>query len=295
MINRPAEFRTVIKKLIPILCIFITVILLLILGILYWFEPKIMGTGQVLKDTFSDSNLNYQSYTDTIGGYPIHWLESGNYESNELLFMLHGAPGSWADFQEVFSDTVLSSQFHLVAMDRPGYGESNYGHDETSIITQINLAQKLLSNFSNKNIHLVGYSYGGPVAAGLAGRLPDSLVIRLVLLAPVVNPDKEKIFWFNHLINNRLSDIILPKYITVANKEKLFHQHALRQMTGLWQRIKCPVIHLHCTDDWIAPLDDNSSWIIEQLNHTIVDTIFWTGDSHFLPYKIHHRIRSALL
>jgi pimeloyl-ACP methyl ester carboxylesterase len=177
-------------------------------------------------------------------------------------------------------------------MDRPGYGYSDYGKAYPSILDQVAAVRKVLEQYPLVEVWLVGYSYGGPIAAAYAGKHPDS-VAALVLLAPVIAPEAEPYFWFNPVLNTRLARWFLPQFIDVANQEKLQHTAALRHITPYWKQIEVPVYHLHCEDDWIAPFTANTGWSEAMLPVGQLELITWDGDSHFLPGRIKGRVDSV--
>lgn len=61
-----------------------------------------------------------------------------------VVIFVHGAPSSLSFFNAFFKDTTLLNRARLVAVDRPGYGYSDYGRVETSIIRQAELLQPLI-------------------------------------------------------------------------------------------------------------------------------------------------------
>jgi pimeloyl-ACP methyl ester carboxylesterase/uncharacterized membrane protein YbhN (UPF0104 family) len=96
------------------------------------------------------------------------------------LVLLHGQPGSAADFQQVAGR--LPAQLHAVAADRPGYGSSQLpaGGFATN-------ARAVLDDLDSRGITravLVGHSYGGGVALSAAALAPGR-VEAVVLLASI--------------------------------------------------------------------------------------------------------------
>ncbi len=85
----------------------------------------------------------------------------------------------------------------MIAMDRPGYGYSDYCNEETSITERVEIAHAIIQLYNIDYLLIVGYSYGGPIADSYAGRYPEK-IFNFLLLAPVIATYDEKIFWFNH-------------------------------------------------------------------------------------------------
>jgi pimeloyl-ACP methyl ester carboxylesterase len=96
------------------------------------------------------------------------------------LVLLHGQPGSPADWQQVAGR--LPAQLHAVAPDRPGYGSSQLPAGGFAAN-----ARAVLDDLDSRGITravLVGHSYGGGVALSAASLAPGR-VAAVVLLASV--------------------------------------------------------------------------------------------------------------
>jgi pimeloyl-ACP methyl ester carboxylesterase/uncharacterized membrane protein YbhN (UPF0104 family) len=103
----------------------------------------------------------------------------GTLRGHELV-LLHGQPGSAADWREVAGR--LPAQLHAVAVDRPGYGSSP--RPAAGFAAG---ARTVLDELDSRGIAravLVGHSYGGGVALSAASLGPDR-VEAVVLLASV--------------------------------------------------------------------------------------------------------------
>lgn len=243
---------------------------------------------------FEEAGVKYKIHRETYCDAPIRWIESGDLNSGTLVFFQHGAPGGFGDFSDYMIDADLVKNARMVTMDRLGYGYSNYGEGEPSIIEHVKAAKYVLDQYQPDTIILVGYSYGGPIAGSLAGRHPEKLKA-LLMLAPVNAPEGERIFWFNGLFETRVAKWLLPKFIEVANVEKLSHATALQAIAEDWTKIQVPVKHLHCMDDWIAPFEYNTDWSKQQIPTEQLELITWMGDSHFLPNQQKDRIKPVLM
>src|SRR5580693_3724164 len=96
------------------------------------------------------------------------------------LVLLHGQPGSPADWQQVAAR--LPARLHAVAPDRPGYGSSQLPAGGFAAN-----ARAVLHDLDSRGIKravLVGHSYGGGVALSAASMAP-SRVEAVILLASV--------------------------------------------------------------------------------------------------------------
>ena len=75
--------------------------------------------------------LKKNIYGDRIINYAI--VESGD---KPLVIFLHGAPGSLSAFIDYLKNKELQKSVNMIAVDRPGYGYSNFGKEETSLQAQ---------------------------------------------------------------------------------------------------------------------------------------------------------------
>jgi pimeloyl-ACP methyl ester carboxylesterase len=103
----------------------------------------------------------------------------GELRSHELV-LLHGQPGSAADWQQVAGQ--LPARFRVVAADRPGYGvnpqpASGFAANARAVFDQ-------LDSRGIRRAVLVGHSYGGGVALSAASLAPHR-VEAVILLASV--------------------------------------------------------------------------------------------------------------
>jgi uncharacterized protein (TIRG00374 family) len=102
-------------------------------------------------------------------------------DAHELV-LLHGQPGSPADWQAVIDR--LPEQLHAVAPDRPGYGASRRPAGGFAANAQATLDD--LDARGVRNAVLVGHSWGGGVALRAASLAPDR--VRAVILLAGVGP-----------------------------------------------------------------------------------------------------------
>jgi pimeloyl-ACP methyl ester carboxylesterase len=116
-----------------------------------------------------------------LGGIKVRYLESGKGKNRHILF-IHGL-GSASDRWMKIPDT-LSSDFHSVAIDLPGFGESDKPADIEYTIDQfrkfIILFLKEIS-INDGQTSLIGHSLGGYIASEIAIQ-NQSQVKQLVLI-----------------------------------------------------------------------------------------------------------------
>ncbi|WP_128544419.1 alpha/beta fold hydrolase [Larkinella soli] len=169
------------------------------------------------------------------------------------LLLIHGAPGSWYGYLKVIDDTLIQKQFHILAVDRPGYGKSRKGRKPyTSITRQAQwIAHALNLNHSGRKAVVLGRSYGAPIAARLAMLYPGRIK-HLFLVAAPLDPTREKYFWFSKWGKLPPIQLFLPRQLNLATAEKFTHVSELRQMEPLWPKLNVPVTLLHGGRDWLV-------------------------------------------
>ena len=139
---------------------------------------------------FSKSNTSFTDKTFKISEtHQIHYIETGD-ATKPTLFFLHGSPGSWDAYKTYLSDLDLQKKYRLIAIDRPGFGYSNFGEAE-DLETQASLILTFIqSKNNNQPITLIGHSMGGPVAVKLATKNPE-LFKNLIILSGAIDPKAE--------------------------------------------------------------------------------------------------------
>lgn len=198
--------------------------------------------GKALKPSFHQ--------VDTLGR-TLHYAKLGH-DSLPLLFLVHGAPGSWQGYFNLMNDPELQERFLMVSIDRPGYGKSDYGDALVSIEDQARMMHAILARYpNNRPIILLGRSFGSPIVAQLAAEYPE-LVDALVMLAPPIDPQLEKFWWFSPLGRWRYAQKFLPDEVNVATLEKYAHARELKKLDRKWDKIHKPSTVIQGGKDWIV-------------------------------------------
>lgn len=118
-----------------------------------------------------------------------HIVESGNPEA-PLVLMLHGFPEFWYSWRQQL--TALADDFHVVAADLRGYGQTvkpapkpeNYEMKVLAADTQALLHTLTANDKKPRKVTLVGHDWGGLVAWATASLHPDSLDKLVAIDAP---------------------------------------------------------------------------------------------------------------
>jgi pimeloyl-ACP methyl ester carboxylesterase len=113
--------------------------------------------------------------TVEIEGLDIFYREAGN-PANPTIVLLHGFPTSSHMFRELIP--ALADEFHLIAPDYPGYGNSSMPsvtEFEYSFDNIARLMGKLIDDIGVDDYSLYLMDYGAPIGYRLAAAQPDRI------------------------------------------------------------------------------------------------------------------------
>jgi pimeloyl-ACP methyl ester carboxylesterase len=251
--------------------------------------------------------LNYYTEPDWIevGGLPVAYRRKG---TGEPTLFLHGAGFTrmWVPFLEALSDSV-----DLIAPEHPGYGETEMPDWLDGFEDLVIHYDELLDLLELEQVHLVGYSLGGWIAAEFASFYPKRLK-SLTLITPgglrivgkpipnlVAMPPED----FFGLIFNDPSNMAqyLPDF---ENFDEVVHQYGeLATLARLaWNpqynlklerrlaRVTCPSLVVRAEHDRLIP-DEMAERYAELLPDSRIETIPGTG--HALAYEQPEKLAAA--
>ena len=107
-----------------------------------------------------------------IAGTTLQYGQLGSGIHLPVLVFVHGSPGSLAAYENYLKDSLLQQQAILIAVDRLGFGYSDFGKAIPSLRLQAQLIAAILEDFPNTKKILIGHSMGGPVNSRLAMDYP---------------------------------------------------------------------------------------------------------------------------
>ena len=196
-------------------------------------------------------------YHYEMGGRGMHYVHVG-IGTMPLVLMVHGAPGSSDNMTDYLRDKRLTAVAQVVAVDRPGYGFSDFGKAERSVEKQAAAFMPILEKHmppNRRKVILVGHSFGGPVIARMAMDYPQ-LIDGLVIVAGSVAPELEPKKWYQKPLDWICFRWMLPPAARVCNQEIIPLPEELEKMLPLWKNITCPVTLVHGTNDNLVPVDN---------------------------------------
>ncbi len=231
-----------------------------------------------------------------VQGVKMNYAEIGS-DSLPVAFFVHGSPGSWGGFIDFMKDTLLLKKVKMVAVDRIGFGNSDFGNAEKSLVVQAELLKPIVAKFkkSGRKIILIGHSLGGPMIARMAMDYPeliDNLIIVAGSIAPDLEPNEK---WFRIPMDFMPISILIPVSFRASNHEILYLKPELEKMLPLWKNIRQPVIVIQGGKDMLvnpknADFAEKMLVNAKSLKVVRVDTM-----NHFVPWSHPQLIKKAII
>ena len=137
----------------------------------------------LITDTATSATLSSTPHQETsvayktleVNGINIAYREAGNV-NNPTIVLLHGFPASSYQYRKVL--TQLSDEYHLIAPDYPGFGNSDFPESEAFDYTFDNIATVVDSFLEKKGINsytIMIQDYGAPIGFRLATAHPERI------------------------------------------------------------------------------------------------------------------------
>lgn len=245
------------------------------------------------KKFFAVSKTEFQDKTIAFEGYKIHYVATGNVQNPTLLF-IHGSPGSWNAFKEYLKDTLLLKKYRMIAIDRPGFGNSDFGEAQNLKVQSQRVSEFIKKMDNKKPLILVGHSVGGPVVAQLAVDNP-SWYKRLVILAGSLDPKAENPEKWRTVIKASPLRYLIPGALRPSNDELWWLKQDLVDLEPELKKITCDVTIIHGTKDALVPYSNVAFMQKKFVNAKSIDTITIKKANHFIPWSHYEIVRNALL
>jgi pimeloyl-ACP methyl ester carboxylesterase len=259
-----------------------------------WKITKYRKTDASYARALTYPRRHWQIYHLNTGPYTMRVLSVGD-TTLPTLVLLHGSPGSTATFQPLIIDTAITNHVRLLIPERPGYGYTHFGFADTSIMHQATLLKTTLAkHFSFRKYALLGYSYGGSVAAVMAS-IDSARVRKLILVSASLAPGKEKTYKISRMMINPNYAWMFPKALQTASKEKLTHLRALQEVRFLYQKIYCPVYILQGANDRLIH-PGNAGYMQQSLiSSDSVTMVSTTGGHQAIIWKSEENLKRWIL
>lgn len=254
---------------------------------------KLRMNDREISETLSSVNHPYRITRTKVLDREIRYLTVGA-DSLPPLICLHGSPSSLSAWRALYTDTAFLNHYKVVAVDRPGYGYSNFGDVVTSLQQQVALLQPIVDSLTrNRKAVLLGSSYGGPVAAQLAMNLPHRFS-QLVLMSASLIPGREKTYWVSYPMTAPLLEYLFPPTFVMSSKEKLSHRQELKTLEH-WDSIRTDVVFMHGNKDNLIYYDNAMQAMPLLRKARSVRLVTMDGLGHSVIFSKPDYIKNALL
>ena len=211
----------------------------------------------------------------TVNNIKINYEQKG---SGDLIVLLHG----WGSNIKLFANLIdlLSRKYTVVAMDMPGFGESQEPPSAWCVDDYVNFVIDFLKDYNTKQVMLLGHSFGGRVIIKLNSRkdLPFEvtkviLVDSAGILPPKSNKKSFRTYYYKAgkaFLSNKFVQKIAPDALENFRKKMgsaddaaaspLMRQVLVKvvneDLEPLLPNIKCPTLLVWGVNDTATPLSD---------------------------------------
>jgi pimeloyl-ACP methyl ester carboxylesterase len=242
---------------------------------------------------FDTLKISFVSKITTVGSHEIHYIQTGK-PNLPTLFFVHGSPGSWDAYKNYLSDSLLLKKYRMISIDRPGFGNSNFGAAE-DLATQAQIIEDFISQIDNKKpIVLIGHSLGGPVIMKMATNHP-ALFSNLVVLAGAIDPKAETPELWRKILLSKPLRYLIPGALRPSNDELWWLKKDLYDMEPNLKKITSKVTIIHGTKDPLVPYRNMAYMNKMLVNAKSIENISIENANHFIPWEHFELIRDTLL
>lgn len=245
------------------------------------------------KQQFQSAGVELHTTVKKVHDFPLHYVQTGNDTFPTLLFV-HGTPGSWDAFENYLKDSALILHYRIIAIDRPGFGYSSFGNAMHLAAQTDIIASWLDSVNNNKPFIIIGHSLGGPLVVKLAAARPQ-YIQQLVILAGALDPAAEKPERWRPVLMYSPLRYLVPGALRPSNDELWYLKKDLKEMSGDYKKITCPVHILHGNKDVLVPYSNvaYAQKMFTQSSKVSVTT--FENENHFIVWTREKEIKELLI
>lgn len=211
----------------------------------------------------------------TVQGLNINYVVQGE---GEPVVLLHGWGANIALFNNLIQ--LLSPKYKVIAMDMPGFGESDEPKEAWDVDRYVDFVLEFLKDFNCDKVTLLGHSFGGRVIIKLNARenLPFKIQRIILVDAAGVKPKKTLKQKTKQTVYKMTKKILMSKPVTqlcpdaIENLRKkngsadyLAASPIMRQclvkvvnedLTHLFPLVEAPTLLIWGRNDTATPLSD---------------------------------------
>lgn len=242
---------------------------------------------------FKEKGIDIQLPTVKVERRNIHYAKTG-IDTMPTIVFIHGTPGSWNAFEQYLADKDLLQHFRMVSVDRPGFGNSDFGEPE-HLYRQSQLISPVLQKLKNgKPMYVVGHSLGGPLVIKLAADNPG-LFTAVIVLAGSNDPSQELPEKWRPVLFQTPLHYLVPGSFRPSNQELWYLKTDLKELKQDFPLVTCRVIIMHGDKDQLVPFANMAYTQKMLINASQVETFVFPGEDHFIPWSKYGEIKATLL
>jgi len=241
---------------------------------------------------FKEHNVEFVENTLIIADRELHYVQTGKPNGPTLVFV-HGSPGSWDAYKRYLTDERFLDRFRMIAVDRPGFGFSDF-RKSASLGEQSQLLNALMDSLKNdKPQTLIGHSYGGPLIVKMALDRPD-LHDNLVILAGALDPEAEKPEKWRKPLTWIPLKYLVPGALKPSNDEIWMLKEDLKTLKPHLGELTQRVLLIHGTSDKLVPYKNVAFMQKTFTNVAELKTITLENERHFIVWDRERLIKDNL-
>jgi pimeloyl-ACP methyl ester carboxylesterase len=245
------------------------------------------------KKEFRKKGIELRTSSILTEGKHVHYAMAGH-DSMPTLVLIHGTPGSWTAFEDYLKDSILLSKVRLVAIDRPGFGYSDFGKP-LRLPDQSRFMLNVIDSLQNgRPFFLAGHSLGGPVVVRMAADRPATFKA-IMLLSASVDPDLEPREKWRNVMGVFPLRYLLPGAFRPSNTELIWFKKDILDLSGQFEKITSDVYLVHGDADKWVPVGNVDHAISKLSSARSVEKLIIPEGNHFIPWTYRMEVRTAML
>lgn len=208
------------------------------------------------------------------------------------VLLLHGSPGSKRDFRHL--QPILADQYRTVAVDLPGFGDSDKWIPDYSIRAQARYVLALMDALGIHRAHVFGFSMGAGVALNLADIAPERVrTLSFFGGIGVQEGEGSGDYHFEHFkyavgfAGVVVAPELIPHFGLLGSRAdrhafiRSFWDTDQRPLRRVLEQLRVPLLLIHGRRDWLVPPR------AAEEHHRIVDhsTLVMLDVGHFLLFS----------
>ncbi len=218
----------------------------------------------------------------------LHYVEAGQ-SGGRMIVFVHGTPGSWHAFEAFLREPALAQRYHMVAVDRLGFGASAASGPVTSFAEHAAAISEVFAlNQSGAPALVAGHSLGGSIAYRLAGDYPDA-VGALLVISSALDPALSRPRWYNHFARVPGVGLLLGEQLRIANREMMPLADELSAMLEQVKGLTIPVTVVQGAQDQLVE-EGNADFAETLLTRADLNVLRFPELGHFVIWQRHERM-----